>query len=703
MTSNVIPSTPLTQTAIVEKHTPPILLSYSPKGSQQWIRKVEEEFMPRVGMEFNTLEDGIQFYRIYAIACGFDIRKSSQRRFRDQIIRTKHIVYHREGYGESKKMKKLVNTEADETSKGKSDNNKGNSDNKKERVTTIRRFGCTSMIKLMFQSGKYGFQYAYHVDEGRNLSRVFWTDAHGKSAYLAFGDGVSFDQTYGTNKYCMVFTPFTGIDNHKKSVTFACALLSNEDEESFVWVFKNSDCFKTAKHRFCLWHIMNKVADKIYIITLKETYFLSRLNGVVWNQDLEPTEFEIKWNEVITEFGLDDNRWLSTMFDIKEYWILAYFRDMSKGNIMSTTQRSESENSFFKKFENHYGTLVEFWLRYESAMDQQRHTHKRLEMESNNSIPKTITPLNLESHALTVYTHEVFYEIREEIKSSMCGCGIFGDILCTCKLFERRGLICRHIFWVFSNKLLKTIPEKYILTLWSKNALRGPIYDLNENIIENYDAADESQLEMSKVWSGFYNVISVVAKKEADVLRDLQWVLREFKDTVEPAKEKMSKRQEMEMLIGCSTPDEVRILPPRHSKNKGSGKRIVTSKNMAIEKENKQKRRTLSRDHIKALAASLKTFREEIGTTSEALSKDKEIEQLLGCTSSSEVTILPPRFSKNKGSGKTLLSNMKDSIAKAQKPKRLCAYCEQMANHEKRNCPQKETDIHTNDVFSLTF
>ncbi|KAK9740054.1 hypothetical protein RND81_03G007800 [Saponaria officinalis] len=588
MTSNVIPSTPLTQPAIVEKHTPPILLSYSPKGSQQWIRKVEEEFMPRVGMDFNTLEDGIQFYRIYAIACGFDIRKSSQI---------------------SKKMKKLVNTEADETSKGKTDNNKGKSDNKKERVTTIRRFGCTAMIKLMFQSGKYvifqfceghnhplvlvknrefqklsrnltlyhkqtiinhskinigasktyrickevangyenvgaslldfknfqrevklfigdadaemfinnleklvhskkGFQYAYHVDEGRNLSRVFWTDAHGKSAYLAFGDGVSFDPTYGTNKYCMVFTPFTGIDNHKKSVTFACALLSNEDEESFVWVFEKfmdamgrkepqiiitdqdpairnavPTVFKTARYRFCLWHIMNKVADKIDIITRKETDFLSRLNG-----------FEIKWNEVITKFGLDDNRWLSTMFDIKEYWIPAYFRDMSMGNIMSTTQRLESENSFFKKFENHYGTL----------------------------------------------------------------------------LFEIRGLICRHIFWVFSNKLLKTIPEKYILTRWSKHALRGPIYDLNGNIIENYDAADESQLEMSKVWSEFYNVISVVAKKEADVLRDLQRVLREFKDTVEPTKEKMSKRQEMEMLIGCSTPDEVRILPPRHSKNKGS-------------------------------------------------------------------------------------------------------------------------------------
>ncbi|KAK9677468.1 hypothetical protein RND81_11G144900 [Saponaria officinalis] len=251
--------------------------------------------------------------------------------------------------------------------------------------------------------------------------------------------------------------------------------------------------------------------------------------------------FVTLYKQVINEFGLGDNMWLSTMFDIKEYWIPAYFRDLHMGNIISTTQRSESENGFFKKFENHYGTLVEFWLRYKSAMDQQRHTYKRLEMESNNSIPKTITPLSLESHALTMYTHEVFYEIQEEIKSSMCGCGVVG---------------------------------------YSRSA------SLEMTAIE-----DSQRSKTFAVWSEFYNVISVVTKKEADVLRDLQRVLREFKDTVEPAKEKMSKRQEMEMLIGCSTPDEVRILPPRHSKNKGSGKRIVTSKNKAIEKAKKPKRR----------------------------------------------------------------------------------------------------------------
>ncbi|KAK9740062.1 hypothetical protein RND81_03G008300 [Saponaria officinalis] len=552
ITSNENPSTPLARPTSLEKHTPPILLSYSPKGSQQWIRKVEEDFMPRIGMEFDTLEDGIQFYRIYAIACGFDIRKSTQKRFRDQTMRTKVLLCHREGFGESKKTKNMVSMEPNES---------------------------------------------------------------------AFGDGVSFDPTYGTNRYCMVLTPFTGIDNHKKSVTFACTLLSNEDEESFVWVFqkfmeamgrkepqiiitdqdpaiRNSVpvVFKTARHRFCMWHIMKKVPDKIDIITCKDTDFLSRLNGIVWNKELDPTDFDDKWNDVITEFGLEDNRWLSTMFDMKEYWIPAYFRDLHMGDIMSTTQRSESENSFFKKFENHYGTVIEFWLRYESAMDQQRHTHK-------------------------LYTHEVFYEIQEEIKSSMCGCGLVGysrsasvelsdiedsekkktfsvkynvmtsEVLCTCKLFERRGLICRHIFWVFSNKLLRIIPEKYIMSRWSKDALRGPVYDLDGNIIQNYDAADECQLEMSKVWSEFYNVISMVTNKELDTLRNLQRVLKEFKETIEPTNERLSKQQEMEMLIGCNVTNEVRILPPRQSKNKGSVKRMVTSKTKAIEKAKKPKRR----------------------------------------------------------------------------------------------------------------
>ncbi|GJW33847.1 FAR1-related sequence 5-like protein [Tanacetum coccineum] len=48
-------------------------------------------------------------------------------------------------------------------------------------------------------------------------------DEVSKYNYREFGDVVSFDATFNTNKYKMVFVPFTAIDNHKKCVTVAAA------------------------------------------------------------------------------------------------------------------------------------------------------------------------------------------------------------------------------------------------------------------------------------------------------------------------------------------------------------------------------------------------------------------------------------------------------------------------------------------------
>ena len=52
--------------------------------------------------------------------------------------------------------------------------------------------------------------------------------------YYLFGDVISFDTTYGTNKYSMIFAPFTGINHHRQSVTFGVGFLANEEVESIV-------------------------------------------------------------------------------------------------------------------------------------------------------------------------------------------------------------------------------------------------------------------------------------------------------------------------------------------------------------------------------------------------------------------------------------------------------------------------------------
>ncbi|VFQ91055.1 unnamed protein product [Cuscuta campestris] len=56
------------------------------------------------------------------------------------------------------------------------------------------------------------FHFDYDVDESDQLTRVFWCDPVARKKYAMFGDVISFDATFNTNRYKMVFTPFTGVD-----------------------------------------------------------------------------------------------------------------------------------------------------------------------------------------------------------------------------------------------------------------------------------------------------------------------------------------------------------------------------------------------------------------------------------------------------------------------------------------------------------
>jgi hypothetical protein len=82
------------------------------------------------------------------------------------------------------------------------------------------------------------FFYRVKLDDKGRLSNIFWRDSRMKEDYMLFGDVMVFDTTYRTNRYNLICGPFVGINNHWKNIMFACAFLSDEKEESFVWLFE---------------------------------------------------------------------------------------------------------------------------------------------------------------------------------------------------------------------------------------------------------------------------------------------------------------------------------------------------------------------------------------------------------------------------------------------------------------------------------
>ena len=56
------------------------------------------------------------------------------------------------------------------------------------------------------------------------MANFFWADGQSIMDYTCFGDAISFDTTFQTNKFEMPFAPILIINHHKQTIIFGCAL-----------------------------------------------------------------------------------------------------------------------------------------------------------------------------------------------------------------------------------------------------------------------------------------------------------------------------------------------------------------------------------------------------------------------------------------------------------------------------------------------
>jgi hypothetical protein len=91
---------------------------------------------------------------------------------------------------------------------------------------------------VRMQGKIFNFYLVLDLDDELRVWNIFWVVARSRAAYESFHDVITFDTTYLTNKYDMLFAPFIGINHHGESIILDCGLLSGEDTDSFVWVFR---------------------------------------------------------------------------------------------------------------------------------------------------------------------------------------------------------------------------------------------------------------------------------------------------------------------------------------------------------------------------------------------------------------------------------------------------------------------------------
>ena len=76
----------------------------------------------------------------------------------------------------------------------------------------------------------------------------------------------------------------------------------------------------------------------------------------------------------------------------------------------------------FSKFVNKQLSLVEFWMRFDCAIEIQRENENEFDHTNSSSLPQLRTNYDLEKHARQIYTHKNFYIFQDELCASCMDC-----------------------------------------------------------------------------------------------------------------------------------------------------------------------------------------------------------------------------------------------------------------------------------------
>lgn len=373
------------------------------------------------------------------------------------------------------------------------------------------------------QAENPGFFYAIQLDDENRMANVFWADSRSRSAYSHFGDAVTLDTVYRVNQYNVPFAPFTGVNNHGQTILFGCALLLDESEATFIWLFKTflaamgyhapvsiitdqdkaihvavARVFPETRHCISKWHVLREGQSKLGHFCHAYPNFQVDLYNCI-NLTVTPEEFEFAWDCILDKYDLRMNAWLQLLYNARKQWAPVYFRDTFFAAI---DDNQGFESSFFDGYVNQETTVPMFFRQYERALENSINKEIEADFDTMCTTPVLRTPSPMEKQAANLYTRKAFQKFQEELVETFVytadridGNDAIGKYrvakfeddqkayivslnspemraACSCQMFEYSGILCRHILTVFTVTNVFTLPSHYILSRWTRNAKR---------------------------------------------------------------------------------------------------------------------------------------------------------------------------------------------------------------------------------------
>ncbi|XBH62831.1 hypothetical protein VPH35_116944 [Triticum aestivum] len=238
------------------------------------------------------------------------------------------------------------------------------------------------------------------------------------------------------------------------------------------------DTFKNTVHKLCPWHIMKKYRGHLaYLYNLDEDFkdeFTSILN---W--PLMPTEFEVAWKRLMDKYNLHDDAMMVAMWNERERWISAYFKEIFCAK-MTSTQQGESMNYVLKKNFTEQNTLTFYGFDTQMAKLYSRAVYseirKRLKLSTLFTSTETEEPTKYlvrynNPQKLSAWSQHAFQVVADPV----------GEIYnYECNLWDHTGIFGVHVLCMTQTIKAASVLVKYILGRYTERPNIQPTFNRND-------------------------------------------------------------------------------------------------------------------------------------------------------------------------------------------------------------------------------